>query len=95
MIERHCSIIGLINRGIREHVKPVAAVGADRLAWLLKELDSYQFRKREEAMNGLRSLGGLANPVRCKALQKRISPEVTRRVQLLLDERGTMDSVSG
>jgi hypothetical protein len=65
-------------------VRPAAAADAERLAQLIKDLDSNQFAARKEAAAELEALGDLAEPALRRALQGKPSPEVRRRIEGLL-----------
>src|SRR5262249_43516037 len=69
----------------RLHAAPDAG---PRLARLLADLDDDSFAVRERATRALRTLGERAGPALRRALEGHPSPEVRRRVGLLLEEIG-------
>jgi WD40 repeat protein len=71
---------------IERHLKPVAAVSAERLAELIAGLDGAQFAVRQKATRELEELADLAEPALRAALEKGVSLEVRRRAQGLLNK---------
>jgi hypothetical protein len=69
-----------------EHLRPAAALDPRRIARLLADLDSDQFKTREDASLELERLGERAEPPLRKALQNELSAEVRRRVEVLLEK---------
>jgi hypothetical protein len=69
-----------------EHLRPPAALDPRRSARLLADLDSDQFKTREDASLELERLGERAEPLLRKALQNEPSAEVRRRVEVLLEK---------
>jgi RNA polymerase sigma factor (sigma-70 family) len=83
-------LIGMGGKGvalIAQHLKPVAAVEAKRLAKLLTGLDSNQFAVRQRATQELEALADAAEPALRNLLEKGASLEVRRRVQGLLNKQ--------
>src|SRR5262249_3462604 len=69
----------------RERVKPAHDVeDRDRLFRLITDLDNNSFRVRMKATEELERLGHVAEPALRDALERRPSPEVRRRIELLL-----------
>jgi WD40 repeat protein len=77
---------------LRETLRPVASVAADRIARLVKELDDDDFAVRERASEELAKLGGTADAALRKALEGQPSAELKQRVQHLLDRRPSADT---
>jgi RNA polymerase sigma factor (sigma-70 family) len=74
---------------LQERLKPKAkAADQKKLERLIAELDSDEFKKREEATNELEKLGGQAESALRKALAGKPSLEVRLRVQRLLKRLG-------
>jgi len=71
---------------LAERLKPVAPVAEKRIAKLLADLDSEQFKVRTQASRELKQLGDLTEPAMRKALADNPSLEFRQRVQGLLDE---------
>jgi WD40 repeat protein len=72
---------------LREHLRPVRPAPAKRLADLIADLDSDQFRTREDAAQELQQLGELAASACRAALASRQSPEKRRRLNALVDRQ--------
>jgi WD40 repeat protein len=70
-----------------KHLQANPGVPAERLAALLRDLDSEQFAAREAATRELKSLGEQADSVLHATLRNRPSLEVRRRIEALLEER--------
>jgi hypothetical protein len=68
---------------LAEHLSPNKDVARQVETWIA-DLDSAKFAVREKAQHALESLGGQAAPTLEKALERRPSPEVRRRVEDLL-----------
>jgi RNA polymerase sigma factor (sigma-70 family) len=66
-------------------LRPVAALPADELQRLVQDLDSADFRRREEASRRLSQFGEDAEPTLRQALANKPSAEVRRRLQRLLN----------
>ncbi|HYV34721.1 MAG TPA: sigma-70 family RNA polymerase sigma factor [Gemmataceae bacterium] len=69
-----------------ERLQPVLAVDKNRIAKLVGDLDSEQFKIRDLAMKELEKLGDLASVELENALGGNITLEKKRRVELLLDK---------
>jgi HEAT repeat protein len=69
---------------LKDHLHPVVAADAKRLATLLADLDSEQFTVRDKAARELERLGESALPALKKAQEESTSAEVRRRVEQLL-----------
>ena len=69
------------------HLKPARPVSPERLAELIRELDSDRFAAREAAARDLKDLGEQADGALRQALERDPSPEVRRRIAALLEER--------
>lgn len=76
---------------LKEHVQPFPRTDpqqhAQRIARLIKELDSDSFEEREKATAELAKLGRLAEPALLKALEHNPSAELRKRAQHLLADR--------
>jgi hypothetical protein len=70
---------------LRERLKPVRAPDEDRVARLLRDLESEQYAVREKATQGLQQLGESAEPALRKAIADRPTAELRKRVELLLE----------
>jgi hypothetical protein len=70
-------------------LSPAAPLSPAELAARLRELDHRRFQVRERASNDLARLGELAEPLLRRQLAERASPEVRRRVEILLDRLDT------
>jgi WD40 repeat protein len=75
----------LLLSGQLEAAKP----SGPRVGQLLKNLDSKRFAVRESAFRELKKLGPDIEPDLREAMAGRISPEVRKRLQLLLDQYGS------
>ena len=71
---------------LAERLRPVAQPDNQRVARLIADLDSEQFKTRTEASNALKQLGELAEPAFRKALEGKTTLETRQRLTLLLDE---------
>src|SRR5262249_26988208 len=71
----------------RQHLKPVAAVDAKRLARLVADLDAEEFAVREKATEELEALGEAAMEACRKALQGNLSAESRRRLERVLSKQ--------
>src|SRR5262249_26230428 len=70
---------------MRDRLRPAAPIDADKLARLLKDLDSPNFEVRDKASRELVEIGQtIVAPLR-KALSKSPAPEVRRRVEEVLE----------
>ena len=74
---------------LREALRPVTAVSADRIKRLVAELDDDDFNVREKATEELAKLGGAADTLLKQALEGKPSAELKQRVQHLLDRPRT------
>jgi len=70
---------------LRERLRPVRAPDEDRVARLLRDLESEQYAVREKATQGLQQLGESAEPALRKAIADRPTAELRKRVELLLE----------
>jgi hypothetical protein len=75
-------------RLLGERLKPVPVVASERIATLLKKLDSEQFNEREAATRELKELGDAAEPALRKALQGDLPLETRRRLEAIRDALG-------
>jgi hypothetical protein len=73
-------------RFFRSHLRPIAAVDAQRVQRLLAGLDADDFVVREKATRELEALGEAVEPSLRQAMQGAPSPELGRRVKGLLDK---------
>jgi WD40 repeat protein len=71
---------------LRERLRPVAPADPERLARLVRRLDSDDFKDREEATAALRELGQPAERGLKEALAAERSAEVRKRIGRLLEE---------
>jgi hypothetical protein len=71
---------------MKERLRPVGLVDAQRIAQLLLELDSAVFADREKASRELERQAELAEPLLRKTLAGDPSPEVRRRIEGLLSK---------
>ncbi len=69
-----------------EHIKPAPAAEAQRIAALIADLGSVQFKVRARAMNELEKLGEVAAPALQKAYTGDPPLEVKRRLEGLLEK---------
>jgi hypothetical protein len=69
---------------LRDRLRPAAAWPADELQRLVRDLDSSDFQRREEASRRLTGFGEDAEPTLRKALANKPSAEVRRRLQRIL-----------
>lgn len=70
---------------LQERLKASSAIDPRRLAKLLADLDSEQFTVREKATQELEQMGEMARPAMQKTLESKPSPEVTRRIEQILE----------
>jgi WD40 repeat protein len=70
---------------LRERLKPVPNTQAKEIRQHLDDLDNNSFAVRERAFQNLRSLGPAAAPALRQALEKRVSLEVRRRLEQLVE----------
>jgi RNA polymerase sigma factor (sigma-70 family) len=80
---------------VRRQVRPVAVLAPEKLQRWIKDLDSDDFTRREQATAELAKLGYLAEPALKKALADRPSLEVRKRIEVLLDKLPTEEPTSG
>jgi WD40 repeat protein len=71
---------------LQKHLPPLPRLEAKTVAQLIADLDSNDFRVREQAMQELSKLGDAAAHALRQALESRPPPEVRRRLQPLLDQ---------
>ncbi len=69
---------------LRDRLRPVPAVPADKLKQLLADLDSNQFARREAASRQLADLEAMAEPAIHEALKANPSEEQRQRIETLL-----------
>ena len=74
---------------LQERLQPAVLPDAQRIPHLLADLDDDQFTVREKASTELAKLGDLVLPALQKTLAGQPSPEVSYRVQALLDKLST------
>jgi RNA polymerase sigma factor (sigma-70 family) len=72
---------------VRDRVKPVAAVPADRVRQLIVDLDSPQFATREKATTELAKYGDSADEHLHSALRENVSAEQRQRIEGILGKR--------
>jgi hypothetical protein len=70
---------------LKEHLRAVPYVSAERLRRLIADLDAVDFARREEASRSLAKLAIEVEPALRKVLDANPSLELRRRVQTLLD----------
>jgi len=70
-----------------KHLQPVRGVSPERLAELVRDLDSDRFAAREDAARELKNLGEQADGALRDTLKRRPSLEVRRRIEALLEQR--------
>jgi RNA polymerase sigma factor (sigma-70 family) len=80
---------------IRGKLAPVYTADPDRVAALVKKLDSSTFSEREEAARELKKLGDAAEPGLRRALQENLSLESRRRIEKLIDDLFGQEDISG
>jgi RNA polymerase sigma factor (sigma-70 family) len=69
---------------LRDRLRPAAALPADELQRLVRDLDSSDFQRREEASRRLTAFGEDAEPTLRQALANKPSAEVRRRLERIL-----------
>jgi hypothetical protein len=79
---------------VRQHVRPAAAPDAEKVEGWIKDLDSGAFTRRSQATAALTKLGDLVEPALKKALERRQSLEVRRRIEDLLGKLQTDEPAS-
>jgi dipeptidyl aminopeptidase/acylaminoacyl peptidase len=78
---------------LKERLRPVRPADPERLARLLKELDSDEFTVREAASRELEKLGDMARPAMRQALARLgLSLELRRRLEMI---QTALDEISG
>jgi hypothetical protein len=70
---------------LRERLKPVPNTQAKEIRQHLDDLDNNSFAVRERAFQNLRSLGPAAAPALRQALERKVSLEVRRRLEQLVE----------
>jgi hypothetical protein len=78
-------------RLVKDRLPPVVAADPKRVAALIADLDNDAFAVREKATQALEELGASAEGDLRRALAAKPSPEVTRRLQQLLDKLTGLD----
>src|SRR5262249_23602475 len=78
---------------LKTRLRPVPAPDADRVARLIKDLDSERFDVREQATRELEKIGTPATPLLRKAREGDPTPEARRRPNRLLASDDEMSSV--
>ena len=84
-----CMLLAIPEKAIpfvQAHLHPIAAPVADRVAMLLKDLDSPRFATRQQASNELEKLGDAVEPALRKAQTDNASLEVRQRIARLLEK---------
>ena len=76
-----------------QRLQPVTAVKPEEVSRCLAGLDSNEFAVREKAAVEMAAMGELAETTLQKALQAKLSPEVRRRLQQLLENPTRSDHV--
>jgi RNA polymerase sigma factor (sigma-70 family) len=71
---------------LKQRVRPVRGGDAERVAGLIRDLDSPRFTVRQEATRALEKLGEAAEPALRKVPGERSSLEVRQRVERILDK---------
>lgn len=71
---------------VESRLAPIVSPTSERIAKLIRELDSPHFAAREAALKSLAELGSLAEGPLRAAAGKSPSPETARRLQTLLDD---------
>lgn len=69
---------------LKDHLRPVAALDADRITRLLADLDSSSFEAREKATHELKRLRHRAEPLLRRTLADKPTLELRRRVEAIL-----------
>jgi hypothetical protein len=72
---------------LSRHLTPARAIPAERMRALLRELDSNRFAERDAASRQLPDLGEAGEIALRDALKDRLSPEVRRRIESLIERR--------
>jgi WD40 repeat protein len=84
-----CTLRGSSRQAVRlleQHLKPLPAADAKRLAQILRDLDSDEFAVRDRAAKELAQLGEAAEPTLRQALAAKPSAEVRRRLEEFLEQ---------
>lgn len=71
---------------LRERMQPSPKADAQRIALLIADLESDKFKTRELAARELEKLGQVAAPAVVKALEAKVSLEMRRRLETLLEK---------
>jgi RNA polymerase sigma factor (sigma-70 family) len=71
---------------LARHLQPAAPIESERLARLIADMDSDQFKVRTQAFDQLEKLGELAEPALRKALAGMPAQEARQRLENLLDK---------
>jgi hypothetical protein len=69
---------------LKDRLRPVKAIGRERLDQLIKDLDNEQFAVRENALAELQKLDELAEPALRRTLQGKPTLEQRRRIEPML-----------
>jgi hypothetical protein len=98
-LQAHCALWTMICAPepsvafLKKQLQPVAAVGPQRIAQLIANLDSDDFVARERAMTELEKVSDLAEAALRRTLEGHRSAEVQQRISRLLDQvQGTAPS---
>ncbi len=75
-------------RLFHERLKPVVPADPERVAALVKKLDSDQFNDREAAARELKEFADAAEPLLPKRLKDNLPAETRRRLEAILDDLG-------
>jgi RNA polymerase sigma factor (sigma-70 family) len=69
-----------------ERLKPAPSADVERIQAFIADLDSPQFKTRDQAMKELEKLSGVAEPALQKALAGKLTLETRQRIELLLQK---------
>jgi WD40 repeat protein len=74
---------------LRSRLSPAAPLSPQQLADMVRDLDHTRFQVRERATSELARLGEMAEPLLRRQLDETVSPELRRRVEILLNRLDT------